>query len=583
MSLLRTLRTLWPLRWSQPLWRLRYAIGRWRNLRHGTPGRRWAWSPEGAPPLRVDFPDLPPVEPPCPGGERLIAGLEAGVFEHLGESVEIGKERPDWRLGEVRRQRLWTVTLHYHGWAFALARAAVEGGPVGERAADLFRHYVGDWIGCAALERPGTAALAWNAYAVATRIGWWVRAHRLARQALFAGDPDFENQFLRSLWQQAAWLADHLEWDLRGNHLLRDLTGLGIAGRFFADPEADRWSAVASRLAQAQASEQFLADGAHFERSPKYHRDAMEDLLVLSQVAADPTVGAALTARWTAGAEALAWMRHPDGDLAQLNDGSRLGAEVVSSALAAGATIERPLDLSPRRGGHHLAETGLVIWHGDPWSVFFDVGMVGPAVQPGHAHADTLTIECSFRGHRLVVDPGSAAYDLGARRAVERGTAAHPTVCIDGMDSSEVWHVFRLGRRARPLQVVVEIRDDGLTASAAHDGYRHLPGRPIHRREVEVSDGGALVLFDRVEGHGRHSAEGGLLIEPGWEVEELAEGWSLRRGGDRLNVRLTGPVDHFTERRQQSPVYGTLRAADWLGWKWRGEPPLEVRTELLPG
>jgi uncharacterized heparinase superfamily protein len=276
-------------------------------------------------------------------------------------------------------------------------------------------------------------------------------------------------------------------------------------------------------------------------------------------------------------------MRHPDGDLAQLNDGSRLGAEAVVAALGAGAAFGRPVDTSPRRGGRHLVDTGLVVWHGDPWSVVFDVGDVGPDVQPGHAHADTLTLECSFRGHRLVVDPGSAAYDLGARRVAERGTRAHPTVCIDGTDSSEVWHVFRLGRRARPRLVAVVMLDGGLTATAAHDGYRHLPGRPVHRRDLEVTDGGALVLVDRVTGGGRHRASGGLLIEPGWSVERSGEGWVLRRRGERVTVRLTGPVERHTERRQQSPRYGTLRTAEWLGWTWSGQPPLQVRTELRPG
>ena len=107
-----------------------------------------------------------------------------------------------------------------------------------------------------------------------------------------------------------------------------------------------------------------------------------------------------------------------------------------------------------------------MVWHGDPWSVFFDVGEVGPAVQPGHAHADSLTFECSFRGRRLVVDPGSFAYDACARRTYDRGTRSHPTVVIDGADSSEVWHVFRLGRRARPVGVEVKIGESGFDATA---------------------------------------------------------------------------------------------------------------------
>ncbi|HEX2254225.1 MAG TPA: alginate lyase family protein [Thermoanaerobaculia bacterium] len=585
MNPARTLRTLAPLRWSQPLWRLRYAGERWANRRRGTAPRRWEWPGEGAPPLRPGFPELPPAEAPGPGGERLVELLERGVFEHLEEAAEVGRERPDWRLGDRAADRLWTITLHYHGWAWGLARQAAAGGAAGERAAVLFRHYVGDWIRRASLERPGSAALAWNAYATATRIGWWVRAYHLAGGALFAAAPRCEERFLRSLWQQASWLAAHLEWDLRANHLMRDLAGLAVAGRFFAGPVADRWLARASRLALAQAAEQILPDGGHFERSPKYHLDVMEDLLTVARATGEEAVAARLAGCWAAAAEALAWMRHPDGDLAQLNDGSRLGREVVEAALVAGHLVGRPVDPGPRRGGRHLADTGLVVWHGEPWSVLFDVGETGPAVQPGHAHADTLTLECSLRGARLVVDPGSFGYDAGPRRDYDRSTAAHSTVAIDDADSSEVWHVFRLGRRARPREVTVELRDDGLTASASHDGYRHLPGRPRHRRRLEVSEGGSLRLADRLEGGGHHRAEGGLLIEPGWAVEPQEDGWLLRRDALRVRVRAAcsggGSFERWTGTRPQHPVYGVERPAPWLGWRWSGEPPCEVATELV--
>jgi hypothetical protein len=99
---------------------------------------------------------------------------------------------------------------------------------------------------------------------------------------------------------------------------------------------------------------------------------------------------------------------------------------------------------------------------------------------------------------------------------------------------------------------------------------------------VEVVDHGSLVLLDRVEGAGRHDVAGGLLIEPGWRVEDTADGWRLQWDAARLSVRLSGPVEHVREPRQQSPAYGRERPAEWLGWRWSGELPLEVRTELAP-
>ena len=60
----------------------------------------------------------------------------------------------------------------------------------------------------------------------------------MGRQRAARREPAFASALRRSLWQQASWLAGHLEWDLRANHLMRDLAGLATAGRFFAGADA---------------------------------------------------------------------------------------------------------------------------------------------------------------------------------------------------------------------------------------------------------------------------------------------------------------------------------------------------------
>ncbi len=580
----RWLRTARHLRPSQILWRLRYAAERRspRALRR-LASRRWR-SPL-RPSLRDDFPDLPRRPSSSLRGID-VEDLEAGVFEHLGQRVEIGREQPDWRLGPRSVDRLWTVTLHYHPWAAALAEiAAGEEGDRADTAARLLRHYTGDWIQRCPWDLPGAAALAWNAYAVATRLESWIRAYVTGKNRIFDPAPESEELFLRSLWQQAAYLSAHTEWHLRGNHLLRDAVGLAWAGRFFDGDRPRAWLKQATRLAVDQVAEQVLADGGHFERSPGYHVEVMEDLLLLALLLEDSAARAKLRQTWADMAEYLAWMRHPDGDVVLFNDGSLRGAGAVSELLALGEEIDVDVDGSPRRGGRHFEESGIAVWHGDVWTFFFDVGSVGPDVQPGHAHAGTLTFEASCNGRRVVVDPGTYAYDDDSRRAYDRGTAAHNTVCVDGVDSSEMWQIFRVGRRAHvphagvPNAAVV-FADSGMTASAIHDGYRHLRGRPRHQRSLAAIDAGAIMLRDTVTGSGVHRAGGGLLIEPSWSVEETAEGWHVTQGEDRLIVTIESAqdVERSTEGRPYHPRFGVERRATRIGWSWQGELPLEVKT-----
>jgi uncharacterized heparinase superfamily protein len=69
----------------------------------------------------------------------------------------------------------------------------------------------------------------------------------------------------------------------------------------------------------------------------------------------------------------------------------------------------------------------------------------------------------------------------------QRGTAAHSTVRIDGVDSSEVWSGFRVARRARPVGLSLDEGGDAVDVACAHDGYRRLKGRPLHRRSWSMS------------------------------------------------------------------------------------------------
>jgi uncharacterized heparinase superfamily protein len=296
----------------------------------------------------------------------------------------------------------------------------------------------------------------------------------------------------------------------------------------------------------------------------------------------DESTRAQLCDTWAAMAEYLAWLRHPDGDLAQFNDGGLEGASRVEHMLKLGSRLG--LDIAPQRrhGGRHFAQTGMIVWQGAPWTVFFDVGPVGPDYQPGHTHADSLAIECSYREQRLFVDPGTYAYDRDDNRRYDRSTAAHNTVCINGENSSEVWHIFRVGRRAYPRDVHADFSAGGMEATATHTGYDHLPGQPRHRRQVMVLSAGKLVVADRIEGRGCHAVQGGFLLAPEWSACRDNHGWLLRSGQHALRLTLKGSqeITLREEQRPYHPAYGLEVSCTRLSWQRDGMLPLEMTTTV---
>ena len=573
----RLLRTASHLRFSQ----LSYRVGRLvkRRLDQVFPTDHNPASLEVSASLADTLPVVPLPATTSGTGDDLVALLGRGELRHLNQTAEIGSAKTDWRLGPQRRDRLWAITLHYHEWLFELVRIVAASGPdaspLAAAAEHQLSHSLSDWLHNCDLAQPGARDLAWNSYAIATRLGWWARAWHVLPDRFWQDRSELRAAFLASMLRQARHLAANLEWDLRGNHLLRDAVGLAWAGRFFEGDEAARWLAQAAALAIQQADEQTLPDGGHFELSPMYHREVMHDWLSLACLLRDDRAIEKMRDTWQRMAAYAVWLKHPDGTAPQFNDGAMFHVDNgFEPARKFGWTVDafRPI------GGRYFDSSGIVVWHGDPWTVLFDVGEVGAACQPGHAHADTLTLECSYRSQRLFVDPGCFGYDDDDRRAYDRSTAAHNTVCVDGVDSSEMWHIFRVGRRARPVQTRVDFTRDGVAAAASHTGYDHLPGSPRHDRSVRADNRGAFVVRDRVTGRGDHEVAGGFLLAEHWTATPCDSGWLLASAQEKLRVRVSGPsqLQLRTAARAWHPDYGVARTTLRLEWHYAGPLPIEV-------
>lgn len=510
-----------------------------------------------------------------PQGERVLRELQQNSLTLYHQTLPF-QGGADWRLPRQTRHRLWTSQLHCHDWIGQLAERFAATGE--EPYAKAVEHYLSDWLANCPLGGSAFDETAWSSYCIATRLGWWSRLYHLLGEGFWQNRPQFKQDFLESFALQAAYLESHLEWDLRANHLFRDAVGLAWAGRFLGE---SRWLEQAAHLASAQLEEQVLPDGGHFERSPMYHLHFMEDLWFLSQLLPNPTDQQAMRQTWLRMAECLRWLRHPDGGISLLNDAAQNGTASPQNMLQ-----REPDDAEAPHGGRHLPHFGTVVWHGELWTLFFDVGEIGPDYQPGHAHADTLTLECSYQGDRLIVDPGTYAYDRDDRRGYDRSTAAHNTVCIDAQNSSEVWHIFRVGRRAQVHNVQVEFQDTGIMATATHDGYRHLPGSPEHTRKIEVTSENVLRIVDRVAGAGTHEVSMGLLFAPQWSAAAGGDAFDIASadGERRLRLGVQGdrPVKLAVEEAPYHPEFGREIMASRAVWKYRGELPLEVLVEIRP-
>jgi uncharacterized heparinase superfamily protein len=215
--------------------------------------------------------------------------------------------------------------------------------------------------------------------------------------------------------------------------------------------------------------------------------------------------------------------------------------------------------------------------------VTFDHGPLGMAPLYNHGHADALSITVSKNGEQILVDPGTYRYNgVPEWRKYFRGTRAHNTVAIDGVDQAVQETGFIWSRPFTTTLTRTEETERGLLLEAVNDGYERLKQPVKHRRTILVADDTNILIKDSFLGKGIHDYELNFHLHPDVVTEERDGWWRLQRGESRISMTLLG-VDKFTSVCGQeapilgwySPAYGIKQKSTVLQVRKSG-PPADV-------
>jgi Heparinase II/III-like protein/Heparinase II/III N-terminus len=386
-----------------------------------------------------------PVVDPEEIPAKRIEGIMQGCFEFNGETHALA-DPLDW-LTNPSADIEWHILLHKFYYAAGLSQAwqasgdaryvqrwarLIEGWmrvtPPDFIAADVTGRRVQNWIyslhGLVMHDRPGAAAPV---------------------------DAGFFRRMLHSLHEQVDYLCANLT--PKRNHRTLELLAICLAGAVFPEfRRAAHWRTFALRETLVNIEADLLDDGVHCELSTDYHHLALRNWLQVRNLAANngETVPAAMDEALERALEFSLHVHKPDGIVPSFSDGD---ARSYLPLLLQGAQLFGREDMrfvatqgrqgSPpaHRAAHFLASGYHVLrsgWEASPnftdaQHLVFDCGPLG---EGNHGHFDALSFELASNGRSLVVDPGRYTYSEAGEtnwRVQFRSTAAHNTVCVDGL------------------------------------------------------------------------------------------------------------------------------------------------------
>jgi Heparinase II/III-like protein/Heparinase II/III N-terminus len=384
----------------------------------------------------VDPEEIPPAR---------IEGIMQGRFEFNGETHVLA-DPLNW-LYNPSADIEWHILLHKFYYAAGLSQAWQASGDA--RYVQRWAQLIDGWI---RVTPPDFIA----ADVTGRRVQNWIYSlHGLVMQGradmTAPVDANFFRRMLHSLHEQVEFLCANLT--PKRNHRTLELLAICLAGAVF--PEfwrAAHWRAFALQETLVNIQADLLDDGVHCELSTDYHHLALRNWLQVRNLAANngETVPAAMDEALERALEFSLHVHKPDGIVPSFSDGDARSylPLLLQGAQLFGREDMRFVATQGRQGtppirrvayfsasGYHVLRSG---WPASPQftdaqHLVFDCGPLG---EGNHGHFDALSFELAANGRSLVVDPGRYTYSEAGDtnwRVQFRSTAAHNTVCVDGL------------------------------------------------------------------------------------------------------------------------------------------------------
>ena len=538
-------------------------------------------------------------------------------------------------VGDIKY--LWELNRHLH--LATLAQAYALSGDA--RYFGVLREHLESWFdSCPCPMGPNWS----SALEPAIRLINWSAAWQLVGGAASprfadAAGARFRQRWLEAVYQHAQFVRGHFSLhSSANNHLIGEAAGLFIAALTWPYwPRARVWLAQAKAILEREALLQNAADGVNLEQAVAYQRFELE-LLVLALLAGRASghdFPLACRARIEAMIEYLASIMDAGGNVPMIGDSD--DGVVLKLApgrgpcgyrwlLATGALLFRRGDFKAKAGGldektrwlfgadadaafqaldaagarlpvqRAFAEGGYYVLGCDLETaneirLVVDAGPLGYQSIAAHGHADALAFTLSVGGKEFLIDPGTYTYHTqDAWRRYFRGTAAHNTVRIDGLDQSQPGGNFMWLRKAAAGCSLWRPSPERDVFEGWHDGYARLPDPVTHRRRITLDKAARRVCIeDILEARGVHEAELFFHCSERCRVTPIPAGYALSQGSCTLMLqlpRMEGAVSRLYFG-SDSPVAGWVsrrfdhkQPAHTIAWRHRFTGRLALRTEI---
>lgn len=446
---------------------------------------------------------------------------------------------------------------------------------------------------------------------------WAVGWHLLGgeKSALFHGAQGLllRQRWLNSIYQHCHFIASHFSLhSSANNHLLGEYMGLFIGSCTWPCwAESEKWRTLAKQGLEEQALLQNASDGVNLEQGIWYHHE-VADMLLLNGLfgrANGMEFSEAYWGRLEAMLDFVEAIMDVSGHVPMIGDSDdalmvrfsrQNNFDAFRSLLTTGAILYKRADFKAKAGGFEdksrwllgdaaaaefaampaapIAEyeqkrefpqggyyvLGSDFGTPDEVKIVADAGPLGYLSIAAHGHADALSFTCSVAGLPMLIDPGTYAYHTEQKwRDYFRGTSAHNTVRVDGLDQSEPGGNFMWLKKASAEREGWSVDEHTDQLVAYHDGYMRLDDPVLHRRSITYhKQGQNIIVEDIIDCDEDHEIEFFWHFDDACKISIEGENVIVRR--DHVKIVMNMQHDSDQVGLPQMLIGSEDPAAGWI-------------------
>ena len=377
----------------------------------------------------------------------------------------------------------------------------------------------------------------WDSYVVSKRVCNWINFISTVKNV--TGDNIEMKRINNSIATQGQFILKNIEYYLDCNHVLMNAKALVFSGIYI---ENENLIYKGLNMLHKEYTRQVFEDGSHYERSPSYQVEVLENylqcyILLIRNCRQIECEKINLKEKCEKLSEFLFNIMDNNGKIPLLNDSSldypfkaqdilqccailfnkayykmkceqKLSKYCYKIFGVEGIRLYEKLNFKELESKNKLinSDSGYVIIddvvNKKNFRIIFDCGDCGPDYNLGHAHADNLNILFIYNNVNILSDAGTYTYKKCDERNQFRATRYHNTIELDNLSSSQVWSAFRVAKRAKSKLITIDEQNDYILITAIHDGYTKVlkKDKIFHERNLIYVKGKGIIIVDKLYG-----------------------------------------------------------------------------------